>query len=403
MTVILLVVMSALIACGDRGGQPGSEASAAPVNAASPSSAIRVSGAQSAGAPTTLRLEQLGDRFRNPAYVTSPPGDARLFVVELAGRIRIVKNGRALPEPFLDITSRVRSGGESGLLSMAFHPEYHTNGWFFVDFTDLNGDTHIERFHVSANPDVADPASSKLILKIDQPYWNHNGGLVMFGPDGMLYIGMGDGGSGGDPHRNGQNTHSRLGKMLRINVSRADPYTIPVGNPFADGSAGAPEVWAVGMRNPWRFSFDRAAGLVYIGDVGQDRTEEIDVVPADRPGINYAWNIMEGDRCYRDPGCNRSGLQAPALTFDHSGGSCSVIGGYVYRGRRIPQIVGHYFYSDYCGGWLRSFRYENGVATDRRSWKMVDVGHVVSFGQDASGEVYIVAEDGRIFRFAGVS
>ncbi len=360
-------------------------------------------GSRPSVAPARIRLEQIGDDFRSPVYVTSPPGDSRLFVVEQAGRIRIVKNGQTLPEPFLDIASSVRSGGERGLLSMAFHPDYRANGWFFVNYTDRNGDTHVERFKVTANPDVADPLSFRLILKVDQPYANHNGGLVMFGPDGMLYIGMGDGGNGGDPRGNGQNSHALLGKMLRINVSRAEPYTIPVGNPFADGKDGAPEVWATGLRNPWRFAFDRGAGTLYIADVGQDRMEEVDVAPATRAGINYGWNIMEGDNCYRLSSCNRDNLEMPVLTYSHTEGVCSVIGGFVYRGRRVPQITGHYFYSDYCRSWLRSFRYRDGVAGDRRTWDIDDIGHVVSFGEDSSGEMYIVAENGKIFRIAGVS
>ena len=256
---------------------------------------------------------------------------------------------------------------------------------------------------MSTNPDVADPSSALLILKVDQPYANHNGGLVAFGPDGMLYVGVGDGGSGGDPHGNGQNPRALLGKVLRINVSRAEPYTIPAGNPFANGAGGAPEVWAVGLRNPWRYAFDRPTGLLYIADVGQDRTEEIDVVPANEAGINYGWNIMEGERCYRTPGCSHDNVEPPALTYDHGGGVCSVIGGFVYRGRKIPRIVGHYFYSDYCAGWVRSFRYQNGSATDKRNWTFEHIGNVVSFGEDSAGELYIVAENGRIYRFAGVS
>lgn len=405
MNLILLVALTAFLACNNRGDSGGNEASAAPLDSPAVSAAASevASAAQPASTATTVRLEQVADRFRSPVYVTSPPGDSRLFVVEQAGRIRVVKDRRTVPQSFLDIANRVRSGGEQGLLSMAFHPDYRSNGWFYVNFTDRNGDTHIERFTVSGNPDVADPASMRLIMKIDQPYANHNGGLVMFGPDGLLYIGMGDGGSGGDPKGNGQNPHARLGKMLRINVSRADPYTIPAGNPFANGRDGAPEVWATGMRNPWRFSFDRVAGLLYIGDVGQDRAEEIDVAPASRAGINYGWNIMEGAECFRRSGCDRNGLQAPVVTFANGGGACSVIGGYVYRGRRIPEIVGHYFYSDYCGGWLRSFRYQDGTAADKRSWEIPDIGNVVSFGEDSAGELYIVAENGRIFRFAGVS
>ena len=411
MNFVLLLLAGALLACNGEGDSINSQASAAPVPPIAPASATSLETASIETAPvvqapltaTTMRLEQVGDRFRSPVYVTSAPGDTRLFVVEQAGRIRILRNGRLLEQPFLDIASRVRSGGEQGLLSMAFHPDYRTNGWFFVNFTDRNGDTHIERFKVSSNPDVADLGSMLLVLKIDQPYSNHNGGLVKFGPDGMLYIGMGDGGSGGDPKGNGQNPRALLGKMLRINVSRAEPYTIPVGNPFANGQGGAPEVWAMGMRNPWRFSFDHAAGMLYIGDVGQNREEEIDVAPASRAGINYGWNIMEGANCFRSSGCNRCGLYAPTVAYSQADGGCSVIGGYVYRGRRIPEIVGHYFYSDYCSGWLRSFRYQNGTATDRRSWTVQDLGNVVSFGEDSAGELYIVTESGRIFRFAGVS
>ncbi|MEO7368039.1 MAG: PQQ-dependent sugar dehydrogenase [Gemmatimonadaceae bacterium] len=352
----------------------------------------------------TLRLEQIGDHFQGPVYVASPPGDSRLFVVEQAGRIRVVKNGVVSPTPFLDITSRVKSGGEQGLFSVAFHPDYRTNGFFYVDFTDKRGGTHIERFKVSANADVADSASALLILKIDQPYANHNGGLVVFGPDGMLYIGMGDGGSGGDPKENGQNRNALLGKILRINVSRTDPYSIPVGNPFANGEEGKPEVWATGIRNPWRFAFDRTAGLLYIADVGQNQIEEVDVVQASRAGVNYGWNVMEGDACYRpSSNCSKDGMEMPALTYKHVANACSITGGVVYRGRRIPSIVGHYFYADYCAGWIHSFKYVNGSATDRREWTIADLGHIVSFGEDASGELYVVSESGKIWRVAAAA
>jgi glucose/arabinose dehydrogenase len=279
---VKLVAAVALLACMDSQAKPAANSASA--------------GSPAAVQAGTLRLEQVSESFRSPVYLTSPPGDDRLFVVEQAGRIRIVKNGRTLPVPFLDISDRVRSGGEQGLLSMAFHPEYRSNGWFFVNFTDRAGDTRVERIKVSAKPDVADAGSSLLIIGIDQPYSNHNGGLVMFGPDGMLYIGMGDGGSGGDPRRNGQNRNALLGKLLRINVSRTEPYSIPQGNPYANGG-GRPEVWAIGMRNPWRFAFDRPTGLLYIADVGQNELEEIDVEPASKAGINYGWNVMEADQC----------------------------------------------------------------------------------------------------------
>jgi Glucose/sorbosone dehydrogenases len=344
----------------------------------------------------TIRLQLVGDHFKSPVYLASPSNDARLFVVEQAGRIRILKNGVTLPAPFLDISDRVKSGGEQGLFSVAFHPNYARNGFFFVDYTDRRGNTHIERYKVTSNPDVADPSSAKLLLEIDQPFSNHNGGLVMFGPDRMLYVGMGDGGSGGDPHRNGQNRNTLLAKILRIDVD-GDPYRIPSNNPYASGSQGKPEVWAIGMRNPWRFAFD--SGLLYIADVGQNEYEEVDVESASAAGLNYGWNIMEADHCYGRGDCSHDGLVLPKVTYDHSGGACSITGGFVYRGSRIPSIVGDYFYSDYCAGWLRSFKFVNGSVTDQRTWKMDDIGHVVSFGEDSLHELYVISESGRIYRF----
>ena len=373
-----LIALILVAACADSQANPAGR----PASNAASDSATDVGVTANA-----LRLEQVGDRFRNPVFLTSPSGDSRLFIVEQAGRIRIVKDGRTLPIPFLNISDRVRSGGEQGLLSMAFHPNYRTNGEFFVNFTDRSGDTRIERFKVSSNPDVADESSMKLIIEVDQPYSNHNGGLVMFGLDGMLYVGMGDGGSGGDPHGNGQNRNALLGKILRIDVSRDV----------------RPEIWAIGMRNPWRFAFDRPTGLLYIADVGQNQYEEINVEPADRAGLNYGWNIMEGDHCYRSENCSRDGLVMPKVTFNHSGGACSVTGGFVYRGKRIPSIAGHYFYSDYCAGWIKSFRFVNGRVTDQRTWNVDDLGHVVSFGEDSSGELYILTESGRVLRIAGAA
>lgn len=392
-----LIALALLVACADSQANPASNKGRR--DAADGSASARTHPATQ----TTLRLQQIGDRFQSPVYLTSPPGDQRLFVVEQSGRIRIVKDGRTLPEPFLDIAERVRSGGEQGLLSLAFHPEYGTNGQFFVNFTDRQGDTRVERFRVSSNGDVADPSSSKLVVGIDQPYSNHNGGLVMFGPDGMLYIGMGDGGSGGDPNRNGQNRNSLLGKILRLDVTRGDPYSIPRDNPFAGGSNGRPEIWAIGMRNPWRFAFDRSGGLFYIADVGQNQYEEIDVEPATRAGLNYGWNVMEGDHCYRSDSCDRSSFVLPKVTFDHSGGACSVTGGFVYRGRAIPAIAGQYFYSDYCAGWVKSFRMSNGAVTDRRTWDVPDLGHVVSFGEDSAGELYVLSESGRVMKIVGAA
>ena len=351
--------------------------------------------------PAAIRLERVGD-FRSPVYLTAPAGDPRLFVVEQQGKIQVVKNGRMLTRPFLDITDYVKAGGEQGLLSMAFHPDYRNNGEFFVNFTDKNGDTRVERYKATSNPDIADKSSRKLVIQIDQPYANHNGGHILFGPDNMLYIGMGDGGAGGDPRGNGQNRDALLGKMLRINVSRVEPYSIPDGHPFRAEGTGRPEIWSTGMRNPWRFAFDRVTNLLYIADVGQNEIEEINVEPANAAGLNYGWNTMEGDRCYRGNSCDRSGLTMPRVTYDHSRGACSVTGGFVYRGRRVPSIAGHYFYSDYCAGFLKSFRMQNGTVVDRRDWiPSSSIGHVVSFGEDAAGELYIVSESGVVFRIAG--
>jgi glucose/arabinose dehydrogenase len=320
-------------------------------------------------------------------------------VVEQPGRIRIVSGGRVLSTPFLDITDRVRSGGERGLLSVAFHPLYAQNGYFYVDYTDRNGDTRIERYSVTDDPNRSDPASAHLIVEIDQPYANHNGGLVMFGPDGMLYIGMGDGGAAGDPHNNGQNRATLLGDLLRIDVDHGATYTIPADNPYVRTRGVRPEIWAWGLRNPWRFCFDRAAGLLYIADVGQNKWEEVDVVSTKSKGLNFGWNIMEGDHCYRLPLCNRRGLVTPVLEYDHKQG-CSITGGFVYRGRRIPFLAGCYLFSDYCSGWIRSFRYADGRATDLKEWDVGDVGNVTSFGEDASGELYVCTMDGRVMRLA---
>ncbi|HEX2601161.1 MAG TPA: PQQ-dependent sugar dehydrogenase [Gemmatimonadaceae bacterium] len=345
----------------------------------------------------TIGAEEVARGFDNPVYLTAPPGDARLFVVEQPGRIRIIDNGRLVARPFLDITGKVGYGGERGLLSVAFHPLYGTNGFLFVNYTNRNGDTQIERYTVSADRNVVDPSTAKLILAIDQPYSNHNGGLVMFGPDGMLYVGMGDGGSQRDPHNNGQNPNALLGKLLRINVDRGDPYSVPSGNPFASGG-GKGEIWAVGLRNPWRFSFDKPTGLLYIGDVGQDKYEEVNIAPANRAGVNYGWSAMDGPDCFKSSTCNKSQFQQPALTYTHDSGTCSIIGGFVYRGRAIPEVVGQYFYSDYCNSWVRSLSYANDKVRSYHQWIDGGLGSIVSFGEDSTGELYICSSNGRVYR-----
>jgi glucose/arabinose dehydrogenase len=346
-----------------------------------------------------VKLEEVASGLQAPVYLTAPAGDARLFVVEQPGRIRVIEDGRLLPDPFLDLTDRVEYGGERGLLSVAFHPDYARNGYLYVDYTGGNGSTRIERYRVSdADRNRADPASVKRLLTIEQPYANHNGGLVVFGPDGKLYIGMGDGGSGGDPHGNGQNPDVLLGKLLRIDVDQGEPYGIPAGNPYATGG-GRGEIWSIGMRNPWRFSFDRAAGLLYVADVGQGSWEEVDVAPASQGGLNYGWNVAEGNHCYGAGGCDRSAMVTPALEYGHGDG-CSVTGGYVYRGRNLPALVGHYFYADYCRGWIRSFRYGDGKAEEETEWDLGSVGQVLSFGEDSAGELYLLTARGTVYRFA---
>ncbi len=369
--------------------------------------------AEQASNDVTLGVEQVAGGLDQPVHVAAPPGDPRLFIVEQPGRIRVVENGTLRGTPFLDIAGKVRSGGEQGLLSVAFHPQYRSSGFLFVNYTDRNGNTRIERYKVSADKNVADPRSAKVILSINQRYSNHQGGLNLFGADGMLYIGMGDGGSQGDPHGNGQNPNALLGKLLRINVDRGDPYLIPSANPYANGG-GRGEIWAIGLRNPWRFAFDRISGLLYIADVGGDSFEEVDVVPMSDAGVNYGWNIMEGPSCRRS-GCSHAGFQKPVLSYaTHENSTCAVIGGSVYRGQKIPEIQGQYFYSDYCNSRLRSFGFADGRITDRHEWPdlkerivndleivegmPVKLGSITSFGEDSQGELYISTSRGRVYR-----
>ena len=346
----------------------------------------------------TLKLQEVASGLTNPVYVTSPPGDSRLFIVEQPGRIRILDNGQLLATPFLDIASRVSSGGERGMLSVAFHPQYATNGFFYVYFTGTGGEIRIERF-TRTNASQANAASAKVILTVAHPRSNHNGGLATFGPDGMLYLGLGDGGGGGDPDLNGQNQTTLLGKLLRIDVNSGDPYAIPAGNPFVGQSNARQEIWAMGLRNPWRYAFDQATGRLYLADVGQDAIEEVNVVTATRAGVNYGWNVLEGSSCYNAAACSKSGFEIPVLEYNHSNNQCSVTGGFVYRGSAMPEITGVYFYADYCAGWVKSFTYSNGAATGQRDWNLGNVGSVTSFGVDAAGELYLTSSNGRVYKF----
>jgi glucose/arabinose dehydrogenase len=343
--------------------------------------------------PNAYALRRIVSGLERPVYLTHA-GDTtgRLFVVEQSGRIRILQNGALLADPFLDLTDLVNdSGNEQGLLGLAFHPDYAANGLFFVNYTDANGDTAVVRYSVSADPNRADPASAKMILQVAQPFPNHNGGDLAFGPDGYLYIGLGDGGSAGDPQGNGQNLKALLGKLLRIDVNPGDPYGIPPDNPFVGHPEARPEIWAYGLRNPWRYSFDRATGDLYIADVGQNAYEEIDYQPAgSQGGENYGWNFMEGAHPFK--GQAPAGLTAPVAEYSHQVGGCSVTGGYVYRGPSLPALNGVYLYGDYCSGQVWAL-YRSGS-----SWENVALLNafftISSFGEDANGEVYVLDHGG---------
>jgi glucose/arabinose dehydrogenase len=349
--------------------------------------------------PTAAGLRVVASGLSNPVYLTSPPGDARLFIVQQTGVIRVVKNGSLLATPFLDIRNLVSRRSEQGLLSMAFHPSYAANGFFFVDYTDRTGDIRVVRYHVSgANRDRADPSSAKPILTIPhRSFPNHNGGLVMFGPDGKLYIATGDGGGEGDPLGNGQKISTLLGKILRIDVNAGNPYAIPSDNPFVGRPGARGEIWAYGLRNPWRFAFDRSTSRIYIADVGQSAWEEVDIQSARAAGRNYGWKIMEGRHCFSPrANCNMQGLTLPQFEYSHGQG-CAIIGGFVYRGSRIPSLVGRYLYSDLCGGWLRSFFFNGGV-TEHKQWNVGNFGTPTSFGEDSAHELYLLSQNGRVYR-----
>jgi glucose/arabinose dehydrogenase len=361
-------------------------------------------GTCAAGSPVvgvpTLVAQQVASGLRQPLDLQSVTGDReRLYVVEQSGRIRVIRNGQLQATPFLDISGRISTGGERGLLGLAFHPRFSSNGRLFVNCTDPRGDTRIAEFRASS-ADTADSASERLLLFVHQPFANHNGGGLAFGNDGKLYVGLGDGGSGGDPLGNGQRLDTLLGKMLRIDVDAGEPYTVPPDNPLLSTAGARPEIWAYGLRNPFRFAFDRASGDLYIGDVGQGAREEIDFARAPRAGgENYGWNVMEGSQCYRPPsGCSRSGLTVPVYDYGHDEG-CSITAGVVYRGCRMPGFAGSFFFGDFCSGFVRSLRIVDGQATDVRTWPVLSAIRSIScFGLDADGEMYVVDYGGSVYR-----
>ena len=400
----------ALVVCLGAGalalpGCGGSNSSPTPVPSATPPTASCAAGAPVAGIPAlTARLVASG--LRNPLDLQAAPGDReRLYVVEQGGRIRVIRGGQLQSTPFLDVSGRISSGGERGLLGLAFHPQFATNRRFFVNYTNPRGDTHVAEFRASS-ADTADPASERVVLTEAQPFANHNGGGLAFDNAGRLLIALGDGGSGGDPLGNGQKLDTFLGKILRIDVDAATPYAVPADNPFRATPGAAPEIWAYGLRNPFRISVDRPTGDLYIGDVGQNRVEEIDVgLASRRGGENYGWNVTEGSQCYSpSSGCNRTGFTPPVYEYSHSEG-CSVTGGVVYRGCRMPDLAGTYFFGDYCTGLVRSFRVASGQATDVRDWtaSVRGVNSPASFGLDTDGEVYVVDYDGEVYRLEPAS
>jgi len=331
------------------------------------------------------------DGLDQPLYLTHA-GDDRLFIVEKVGTIQMVSDGQLHSRPFLDIRDRTGSSGyEQGLLSVAFHPQYAANGYLYVDYTDLSGATIVARYQRDAtNPDQVDAQSEQILMRIPQPYVNHNGGQLQFGPDGFLYISLGDGGSAGDPERRAQDTTVYLGKLLRIGVDGDDPYVLPVDNPFVGMSSKRNEIWALGLRNPWRFSFDRLTGDLWLADVGQGLWEEINFQPADsQGGENYGWDLMEGAHCYREPDCDSSGLTLPIGEYTHEEGNCTVTGGYVYRGDALPEMNGNYIFGDYCSGFIwRLFRMPDGA------WSQAQIHDtslfISSFGEDVNGELYVL-------------
>lgn len=349
----------------------------------------------------TIGLQSFATGFTKPLEITNA-GDSRLFIVEQGGIIKILNSdGTTNPNAFLNITGQVSTGGEQGLLGLAFHPNYTSNGFFYTNHTNLSGNTVITKYSVdTVNPNLANASSATVLLTIAQPYANHNGGTLKFGPDGYLYIGMGDGGSSGDPENRAQNTNELLGKMLRIDVNSGNPYGIPTGNPYI-GIAGADEIWGIGLRNPWKFSFDKKLGNLWIADVGQNNIEEINVAAATLSGLNYGWRCYEGNTAYNTTGCPpQSSMKFPLKTINHSTGACSITGGYVYNGTVYPNFKGLYFFTDYCDSKIGMMT-SNGTVT----YSIVFTGNnFSSFGEDINGELYVAAlNNGTIFKITDTS
>ncbi|HEV7200762.1 MAG TPA: PQQ-dependent sugar dehydrogenase [Candidatus Limnocylindria bacterium] len=385
-----------VVGCTSASASPSLQTSEAATPSIAPTAepSVEVSPPGLTSGPDALAVEPIASGFVNATAVTNAgDGSGRLFVVQREGQIRIVNPGGTVETaPFLDITGLVLAGNERGLLGLTFHPDYEDNGRFFVSYTARpDGPEIIAEYRVSSDPSVADPASGRILISVPDPAANHNGGALAFGPDGYLYISMGDGGGQNDQYQNGQNLNSLLGKLLRIDVdgtpTTGRTYAIPSSNPFVDGG-GAPEIWAYGLRNPWRISFDREWGDLFIGDVGGGRWEEINRQPADGPGgLNYGWPVMEGRHCLADT-CTISGYVQPIAEYSHDTGGCSVIGGYVYRGSAQPDLAGVYIFGDWCTGTVFTLQVDEGTITPK---PVLDSGLAMSaFGEDDSGEIYLV-------------
>ncbi len=380
------------------------DSAAAPIPSETTVTASAKAPAKTASFPDPSRFvwAQVATGLDAPTDIQFPnDGTGRMFIVEQPGRIRIIQNGQLLSTAFLDVTDRVDSqGSEQGLLGLAFHPLYSENGLFFVSYTDKQKHDVIARFHVSDAPERADPSSEVVLTSVDDPFPNHNGGVLAFGPDGYLYAGLGDGGSANDPFGNGQNTNTLLGKILRLDVNHGDPYAIPADNPFLHGE-GRPEIWAYGLRNPWRLSFDKGSGDLYIADVGQDTWEEVDFLPAGGAGgTNFGWNYREASHPFRGNPPASAHLTYPVAEYSHADGSCAVIGGYVYRGQML-EWQGVYFYGDYCSGkiWGLLNPADSSNSPGWTSGLLFETGKsITAFGQDPGGELYFADRNGPLYR-----
>ena len=369
-------------------------------------------GTEPGPAPTTaLRLAPVDSGYDFSIFVASPPGDReRLLVVERGGAIHLRRDRVRQPVPFLDLTSRTGGAGEHGVYSIAFHPQYAVNRQLYAYYVAHDGSSQVARFTADPSGDTADPASELTILSQPQPAGAVlYGGRIGFGPDGKFYVAFGDGVPGAGPASAAQDSGSFMGKMLRIDVDAGTPYAVPPDNPYVARAGWRPEIWQLGFRNPWRWSFDRGTGDLYLGDVGEDRLEEVNVLESPiEGGNNFGWPFMEGDGCFEPAtGCETAGLVTPLVQYSHDGNGCSVTGGHVYRGRDYPALRGTYLYSDFCGGWIRSFRLEGGAAAEAYPEVPAPLAggltdNAVSFGEDADGEVYVVYASGRIYRIEEV-